>query len=228
MKSKNEKPAAQVAASGSNMLDHYNAVKATLPAGSILLLKLGDFYEVFGEDAATVAKALNITLTKRREIPMAGIPWHALKRSTLDLIRITGREVATADYEPRPLPGSTPAKLNSDICAPCHPSASPESSPHAAGEAAHTPRRFSCAAVTDSGLLIKGPSKAEVLQGVRACNSHAALVAALAELKEYADALAAGTGGPEMNPFKKGSRANLALEGARAALAAAKEGQPTA
>jgi hypothetical protein len=53
-----------------------------------------------------------------------------------------------------------------------------------AGEAAHTPTRFSCAAVTDSGLLVKGPTESEVLNGVTACNQHAGLKASHAELVE--------------------------------------------
>lgn len=45
---------------------------------SILLFRLGDFYEAFFDDALVVSKVLNIVLTKRQEAPMAGIPYHAL------------------------------------------------------------------------------------------------------------------------------------------------------
>ncbi|ABS61097.1 DNA mismatch repair protein MutS [Fervidobacterium nodosum] len=45
---------------------------------SILLFRLGDFYEAFFDDALTVSKILNIVLTKRQDAPMAGIPYHAL------------------------------------------------------------------------------------------------------------------------------------------------------
>ncbi len=45
---------------------------------SILLFRLGDFYEAFFEDARTVSEVLNIVLTKRQDAPMAGIPYHAL------------------------------------------------------------------------------------------------------------------------------------------------------
>ncbi len=45
---------------------------------SILLFRLGDFYEAFFDDALTVSKVLSIVLTKRQDAPMAGIPYHAL------------------------------------------------------------------------------------------------------------------------------------------------------
>jgi len=45
---------------------------------SILLFRLGDFYEAFFDDALVVSKVLNIVLTKRQDAPMAGIPYHAL------------------------------------------------------------------------------------------------------------------------------------------------------
>jgi DNA mismatch repair protein MutS len=42
---------------------------------ALLLFRLGDFYEAFGEDARVVSHALDLTLTKRQETPMCGIPW---------------------------------------------------------------------------------------------------------------------------------------------------------
>ena len=54
---------------------------------SILLFRLGDFYEAFFEDAKIVSKVLNIVLTRRQDAPMAGIPYHAL--NTLSLIHIS-------------------------------------------------------------------------------------------------------------------------------------------
>nr|WP_237729681.1 hypothetical protein [Petrotoga sp. 8T1HF07.NaAc.6.1] len=45
---------------------------------SILLFRLGDFYETFFEDAKKVSEILQIVLTKRNGNPMAGIPYHAL------------------------------------------------------------------------------------------------------------------------------------------------------
>ncbi len=45
----------------------------------ILLFRAGDFYETFFDDAKIAAKILNITLTKRGETPMAGVPYHSIK-----------------------------------------------------------------------------------------------------------------------------------------------------
>ena len=61
----------------------YLAVKARYP-DAIVLFRMGDFYEMFGEDARTGAQALGITLTSREfargdRVPMAGIPHHALQ-----------------------------------------------------------------------------------------------------------------------------------------------------
>lgn len=44
---------------------------------ALLLFRLGDFYEAFYDDAILLAKAVNVTLTKRQGIPMSGIPAHA-------------------------------------------------------------------------------------------------------------------------------------------------------
>src|SRR5579864_6025065 len=61
----------------------YLAVKDRYP-DAILLFRMGDFYEMFGEDAVTGARALGITLTSREfargdRVPMCGIPHHALQ-----------------------------------------------------------------------------------------------------------------------------------------------------
>jgi DNA mismatch repair protein MutS len=43
---------------------------------AILFFRLGDFYEAFYEDASLIAKELDLTLTKRQDVPMAGVPFH--------------------------------------------------------------------------------------------------------------------------------------------------------
>jgi DNA mismatch repair protein MutS len=78
----------------------YASLKAAQPAGTILLLKLGDFYEVFGDDAKTVSRLLEITLTQRQGVPMAGIPFHCLDRWT-EKLTAAGHKVAVAEYQPR-------------------------------------------------------------------------------------------------------------------------------
>lgn len=53
----------------------------------ILLFRAGDFYETFYEDAKTCSKVLEITLTKRAEIPMAGVPFHSVTPYIRKLIK---------------------------------------------------------------------------------------------------------------------------------------------
>ena len=48
--------------------------------GCILLFRIGDFYEMFDDDAVTVSKAIGLTLTQRTAgVPMAGMPFHQLE-----------------------------------------------------------------------------------------------------------------------------------------------------
>ncbi|HWL08325.1 MAG TPA: DNA mismatch repair protein MutS [Planctomicrobium sp.] len=65
------------------MMQRYMEVKAETP-GTILLFRMGDFYELFHEDAQVAAKILGLTLTSRDKnsdspVPMAGFPYHALE-----------------------------------------------------------------------------------------------------------------------------------------------------
>lgn len=64
------------------LMTQYNALKAEYPE-ALLLFRVGDFYETFGDDAVATAKALDIVLTKRSngaaaDMPLAGFPHHAL------------------------------------------------------------------------------------------------------------------------------------------------------
>jgi len=63
---------------------------------AILLFRLGDFYEAFYDDAATMASLLELTLTKRQEIPMAGVPCHTVE-SYIDRLVAKGYRVAIAE-----------------------------------------------------------------------------------------------------------------------------------
>ncbi|CDR33425.1 DNA mismatch repair protein MutS [Criblamydia sequanensis] len=63
---------------------------------ALLLFRLGDFYESFNEDAVLLSKTLDLTLTKRQEIPMAGIPSHA-SESYIDKLIAKGFRVAIAE-----------------------------------------------------------------------------------------------------------------------------------
>jgi DNA mismatch repair protein MutS len=67
----------------------------------LLLFRMGDFYEAFYEDAKILAEALDINLTKRQEIPMSGIPHHALQ-NYLDRLLVQGHKVAIAEQTEDP------------------------------------------------------------------------------------------------------------------------------
>ena len=86
------------------MMQQYFEVKRGLPAGTLLLFRLGDFFEMFHEDAADASRLLGLTLTKRQDAPMAGIPFHALDTYVTKLLA-AGRKVAICDQQEPPQPG---------------------------------------------------------------------------------------------------------------------------
>lgn len=82
------------------LMKQYNAIKAKYP-GALLLFRVGDFYETFGEDAVITARVLDIVLTKRgngsaSEVELAGFPHHALDSYLPKLVR-AGYRVAICD-----------------------------------------------------------------------------------------------------------------------------------
>ncbi len=62
----------------------------------VLFFRLGDFYEMFNEDAVEISKLLNLTLTHRGTMPMCGIPYHAAKNYLKRLLEY-GRKVAVCE-----------------------------------------------------------------------------------------------------------------------------------
>ena len=82
------------------LMKQYNAIKANHP-GALLLFRVGDFYETFGEDAVKASKILDIVLTKRANgaashIELAGFPHHSLDSYLPKLVR-AGNRVAICD-----------------------------------------------------------------------------------------------------------------------------------
>lgn len=59
------------------MMAQYRSIRRELPPDTILFFRLGDFYEMFFDDAKVASDILDITLTKRHTTPMCGIPYHA-------------------------------------------------------------------------------------------------------------------------------------------------------
>lgn len=78
------------------MMRQYLAIKREVPPGAIIMFRLGDFYEMFGEDAIVAAPILGATLTHRNDQPMCGVPYHALDAYLAKLIR-AGKTAALCD-----------------------------------------------------------------------------------------------------------------------------------
>ncbi|TAG29055.1 MAG: DNA mismatch repair protein MutS [Verrucomicrobia bacterium] len=78
------------------MLQQYFEVRNRLPKDTILLFRLGDFFEMFFDDAIAAARLLGITQTMRGGYPMAGIPFHAADAYVNKLLA-AGRKVAICD-----------------------------------------------------------------------------------------------------------------------------------
>src|SRR5437899_2798284 len=87
-------------APGTPLMRQYSAIKKEHPT-ALLFFRLGDFYELFFEDAVVAARELQITLTSRNKekgiaIPMCGVPYHAAEGYISKLIR-KGYKVAICD-----------------------------------------------------------------------------------------------------------------------------------
>src|SRR3984957_376220 len=90
------------------LMRQYHAIKKQHPA-ALLLFRLGDFYELFFEDAVLASRILQITLTARNKekgdaIPMCGVPYHAAENYIAKLIR-AGHKVAICEQMEQPGPG---------------------------------------------------------------------------------------------------------------------------
>lgn len=75
------------------MMKQYHAMRRDLPPGTFLLFRLGDFYEMFFDDAKEASVILNVALTKRGEVPMCGVPYHAA-RGYMEKLLAAGKRVA--------------------------------------------------------------------------------------------------------------------------------------
>jgi DNA mismatch repair protein MutS len=86
------------------MMQQYQSIRRSLPADTLLLFRLGDFYEMFFDDAKEASAILNVALTKRNQVPMCGIPHHAADNYLRRLIK-AGRRVAICDQIGEPQKG---------------------------------------------------------------------------------------------------------------------------
>lgn len=77
------------------MMRQYNEIKKE-HQDKVLFFRLGDFYEMFQDDALEVSKLLNLTLTHRGAVPMCGIPYHAAKNYIARLLE-EGKKIAICE-----------------------------------------------------------------------------------------------------------------------------------
>ena len=99
------------------MMAQYRRIKSELPKDALLLFRLGDFYEMFFEDAQAGAQLLNVALTKRGVVPMCGIPFHAANAYIGRLLR-AGRKVAICDQIEDARPGQLVKREVTQILSP--------------------------------------------------------------------------------------------------------------
>jgi DNA mismatch repair protein MutS len=99
------------------MMQQYQSIRRTLPKGTLLLFRLGDFYELFFDDAKLAADILGVALTKRNGMPMCGVPFHAAEAYIGKLIK-AGHRVAICDQVSEPQPGKIVERKVSQIISP--------------------------------------------------------------------------------------------------------------
>src|SRR4051794_24514640 len=99
------------------MMAQYRRIKSELPKDALLLFRLGDFYEMFFEDAQVGAQLLNVSLTKRGVIPMCGIPFHAANNYITRILK-AGRKVAICEQLEEARPGQLVKREVTQILSP--------------------------------------------------------------------------------------------------------------
>src|ERR1051325_4567399 len=99
------------------MMAQYRRIKSELPKDALLLFRLGDFYEMFFEDAQNGAQILNVALTKRGFVPMCGIPFHAAQGYIARLLK-AGKKVAICDQMEDAKPGQLVKREVTQILSP--------------------------------------------------------------------------------------------------------------
>jgi DNA mismatch repair protein MutS len=78
------------------MMRQYQRIKSEVASDILLMFRLGDFYEMFYEDAQIAAPILGVALTKRAGYPMCGVPYHAVDVYLAKLVR-AGKKIAICD-----------------------------------------------------------------------------------------------------------------------------------
>jgi DNA mismatch repair protein MutS len=99
------------------MMTQYRRIKGELPKDALLLFRLGDFYEMFFEDAQSGAQLLNLSLTARNGVPMCGLPFHAANNYIARILR-AGRKVAICEQMEDARPGQLTKREVTQILSP--------------------------------------------------------------------------------------------------------------
>lgn len=99
------------------MMQQYRRMRQEVPADAVLFFRLGDFYELFFEDAKTVSSLLDLTLTQRHGTPMCGVPFHSAEGYIARLIK-AGKRVAICDQMEAPKPGQVVRREITQILSP--------------------------------------------------------------------------------------------------------------
>ncbi|MDR3144086.1 MAG: DNA mismatch repair protein MutS [Puniceicoccales bacterium] len=99
------------------MMRQYLEIKKSLPKRTLLFFRLGDFYELFNEDAEIGARLLGITLTHRGTMPMAGVPYHSAE-AYVNKILNCGYKIAICDQVGTPKAGQIVKRSLSRILTP--------------------------------------------------------------------------------------------------------------
>jgi DNA mismatch repair protein MutS len=99
------------------MMAQYRRIKSELPKDALLLFRLGDFYEMFFEDAQAGAQLLNLSLTARNGVPMCGLPHHAANGYIARILK-SGRKVAICDQMEDARPGQLTKREVTQILSP--------------------------------------------------------------------------------------------------------------
>lgn len=102
------------------LMGQYQTIKSKYP-DAVLLFRVGDFYETFGEDAVKTSRALGITLTSRNnggsDIELAGFPYHAMDMYLPRLVR-AGYRVAICEQMEKPVPGKVVKRSVTEVVTP--------------------------------------------------------------------------------------------------------------
>ncbi len=99
------------------MMQQYRRMRQEVPSDALMFFRLGDFFELFFEDAKVASALLDLTLTQRHGTPMCGIPFHTSEGYIARLIKL-GKRVAICDQMEAAIPGQMVRREITQIISP--------------------------------------------------------------------------------------------------------------